>query len=75
VTLIKSFCESGANHKPSFIPRACAYSERYRSSSGGPARQFWCTKRLVQEWNEQAPAHRSAIGVGHIADKILRPNG
>jgi L-arabinose isomerase len=39
-------------------------NSRYRFSCG--ARKF------VNGWNEQAPAHHCAIGVGHIAGKILK---
>jgi len=29
-------------------------------------------KRFINEWSKQGPAHHCAIGVGHIADKILK---
>jgi L-arabinose isomerase len=37
-------------------------NSRYRFPIG--ARGF------IQRWNEQAPAHHCAVGVGHVGDKL-----
>jgi L-arabinose isomerase len=39
-------------------------NSRYRFSIG--ARQF------VERWNSHGPAHHCAVGVGHIATKIMK---
>jgi L-arabinose isomerase len=39
-------------------------NSRYRFSIGA--------RRFVNEWNQHGPAHHCAVGVGHIAEKIVK---
>ena len=39
-------------------------NSRYRFSIG--------SRRFINEWNAQGPAHHCAVGLGHIADKIKK---
>ena len=39
-------------------------NSRYRFTMGAP--------RFVEEWNQQGPAHHSAVGVGHLAERVRK---